>query len=254
MFTGGVSVTSTLTLMCKTACAPLTDSVKVSAFCFPAMTAEGVCAQELCQGTRRGFTAEYQSKKIKKEKPGPCVRTHCRRWQHKWQVTVFIAESCHRFLNTLAMNTLDVLAVAVFTGCYCSEAALVPPLFSSLCHCLSFTISPPCSLFVISLTHLFTQLFCLCHLCFSSPTRALAVLLLLTCRRFSLPPSLLSLLLEFSSWITPERSRNRAGCQPDERGHAGPAEPVMLSHHKASLSLSLSPSQSLTRSLVHMHI
>lgn len=55
--------------------------------------------------------------------------------------------------------------------------------------------------------------------------------------------------LTFSLWITPERSRNIAGCQLDERGHTGPADLVMLSHHKASLSLCLS----LPLSLLQMH-
>ncbi len=48
------------------------------------------------------------------------------------------------------MNTIDVLAVAVFTGCYCSEAALVPPS-------LLFTLS----LFIF---HYLTSLFSVCNL------------------------------------------------------------------------------------------
>lgn len=137
------------------------------------------------------------------------------------QVALFKAESCHRFLNTLAFSRIDVLAVAVFTGCYCSEAALVP--LSSL-HCLSSTISPPCSLFVISLTHLFAQLFLLVVL-FSSPnvssclfhfSARLLVLFLLTRHCFSLPfllpilPYLLWLSVPFSVWRSP--------CEYHQRG------------------------------------
>lgn len=78
---------------------------------------------------------------------------------------------------------------------------------------------------------------------------ALVILFLLTCRHSSLPlsfpvspffSSIFFSFLMFSLWITPERSRNIAGCQLDERGHTGPADLVMLSHHKASLSLCLS--------------
>lgn len=89
---------------------------------------------------------------------------------------------------------------------------------------------------------------------------ALVILFLLTCHRSSLPlsfpvspffSSIFFSFLMFSLWITPERSRNIAGCQLDERGHTGPADLVMLSHHKASLSLCLSLSPSLSFKCTH---
>lgn len=113
-------------------------------------------------------------------------------------------------------------------------------LWSPSRHCLSLTISPPRALFVISLTHLFTQLFLLVIGVFSS---ALTVLFLLTCQfpspsplpglpPLSFPPARVLLVNR-----TRERSRNRAGCHLDERGHAGPADLVVLSHRKAPPSV-----------------
>lgn len=93
-----------------------------------------------------------------------------------------------------------------------------------------------------SLTRFFTQLFCLSLVLFV-PSVFPASLPSSSVFFFSLPSSSLSLpfLAIFSSSShspCESHGRNRAGCQLDERGHAGPADLVMLSHHEASLSLS----------------
>ena len=103
-------------------------------------------------------------------------------------------------------------------------------------HCLSLTISPPRALFVISLAHLFTQLFLLVigvflprsRCCFSSHASFPLPPLLP-----GLPPLSVSPARALLVNRTRARSRNRAACQLDERGHAGPADLAMLSHRKA---------------------
>lgn len=111
-----------------------------------------------------------------------------------------------------------------------------------------------------SLTHLFTQLFCLSfvlspplltpprlpHFSASSsvsPHMPFSPFFLAPVFSLCLSPRLFSSLLIFfsSSHSSFElHGRNRAWCQLDERGHGGPADLVMLSHHDASLSVSLS--------------
>lgn len=109
---------------------------------------------------------------------------------------------------------------------------------------------------MFKLTHLFTQLLCLSFVGFFSSPNISTSLSHFTARGAvspHVPPLLpLSSFSRSSLWITPERSRNRAGCQLDERGHTGPADLVLLSHHKAYLSVSHFPP--LPESLFHMHI
>lgn len=130
---------------------------------------------------------------------------------------------------------MNFLAVDMLTGCYCSVTS---PSLLTFCHCLSFTISPRCSLFVISLIFFYsTFLLVTCVFFFpylSSPLQH---------SWFCFP-----LRLTFLLWIPPEKSRNRAGLQLDEQGHTDPADLVMPSHHKASLSVSHSVS------LSHVHV
>lgn len=158
------------------------------------------------------------------------------------------------------LSRIIISAVAVFTGCDCSEAALVP-LVS-----LYFTLS-------LLIFHYLTQSFCVCEL---AHTFVYSTFLLVICTppppfltpphlpHFSasssasphvpfspffvapvfslcLSPRLFSSLLIFFSWSHSSfelHGRNRAWCQLDERGHGGPADLVMLSHHEASLSVS----------------
>ena len=142
-----------------------------------------------------------------------------------------MAESCHRCLNALGLNGIDVAAVAMFTGCWCSEAAPVPP--SSLF--ISHYLTSPGSVCDLTRTFIYAT-FSACHWCFSS---ALTVLFLLTCQFPSPSPPSRSPPLSVSPARallvnrTRARSRNRAACQLDERGHAGPADLAMLSHRKA---------------------
>ena len=123
---------------------------------------------------------------------------------------------------------MDVCAVAVFTGCYRSEAALV--LLSSphiVTVYLSLSHPPPPALCVISLARLFVQLFSLLVIFAFFKLPNISTLpsppqCLLSC-----PVSPHTLLFS-SSLHSPceSQGRNRRGCQLDERGRAGPADPV----------------------------
>lgn len=78
--------------------------------------------------------------------------------------------------------------------------------------------------------------FWLLNLFESGPSLFLSLLALLARQLSSV-----SLSLPFSRSSSESLRRNIAGCRLDERGHTGPAEPVVLSHHKVSThSLSLS--------------
>lgn len=61
---------------------------------------------------------------------------------------------------------MSVLLLCLLVVTVVKRSSTVPPSLSSLRHCLSSTISSPRSLFVISLTDLFTQVFCLSLLFF----------------------------------------------------------------------------------------
>lgn len=191
--------------------------------------------------------------------PCQCVRTCCGSWQHKGQDAVLKAESCHRYLNTLA--------VAVFTECYCGEAALVPlsslhfvPVYLSLSHlpvlclwshshiyllnvCLSFV-------FVLPLTSLF-RLSCLgAH----GPVSPHMPSFLSSYPFFPFSP--LSSLIFFSFSHSPcESHRRGAETEPGVNlmNEVVQAQPTLLCWVTIR-PLSQSITLSLTPSLFHMHI
>lgn len=148
----------------------------------------------------------------------------------------------------------------MFTGCDCSEAALVPlvSLYFTL-SLLIFHYLTPVLLCLWTRSHICLLNFSACHFYspppfpntsrlprFSasssvSPHVPFSPFFVAPVFSLCLSPRLFSSLLIFFSWSHSSfelHGRNRAWCQLDERGHGGPADLVMLSHHEASLSVS----------------
>lgn len=146
------------------------------------------------------------------------------------------------FLNTcVEQNWCRLCCCCCCVYCFVTVAGRLWAPVSSLCHCLSFTITPPTTSFssVCELTSHFVYSTFLLVICENTPPWML---------KSCFSPHAHSLHSSLISAPPPpceSHGRNGAGCQLDERGRTGPADLVMLSHQKAPLGL-WPPSPSFT--------